>query len=44
MSNSFQTELYKAAALTFEELGFIVPASDLGKEQRSARCAADIRG
>lgn len=40
MSNSLRPRLYSATAQTFENLGFLLPASDLNDEQRSARIAA----
>ncbi len=37
MSRSLEKALYRAAALTFEELGFMLPSPDLEQEQLDAR-------
>ena len=42
MSNSFQTELYKAAALTFEELGFMFPSPELADMYKDAAVEARV--
>lgn len=42
MPNSLKSRLYQATALTFEQLGFVLPASDLDSVQRGARCDARV--
>jgi len=42
MSNSLRPRLYSATAQTFENLGFLLPSSDLNDEQRSARVVAMV--
>jgi CheY-specific phosphatase CheX len=36
MSKALEKALYKAAALTFEELGFMLPSPEIEEEQRAA--------
>lgn len=42
MSSSLKTQLYTATALTFEELGFILPASELNEDQWSSAMDAAV--
>jgi CheY-specific phosphatase CheX len=42
MLNSLKSRLYQATALTFEQLGFVLPASELDSTQRGARCDARV--
>jgi CheY-specific phosphatase CheX len=42
MSNSLVTQLYTATALTFEELGFILPSSELQDSQKAAALEAAV--
>ncbi len=42
MNSSLETELYRATALTFEELGFMLPSAELRKEQERARFEAAV--
>lgn len=43
MDNKLKMELYKAAALTFEELCFCFPTSELDEEQRKAQSDATVK-
>lgn len=42
MSNKLETELYKAALLTFEELGFLLPTPEMDEQQLNARVEAAV--
>jgi CheY-specific phosphatase CheX len=42
MSNLLETQLYKATGRTFEELGFMLPTSELEAEQQAARTEAAV--
>lgn len=43
MDTKLKMELYKAAALTFEELCFCFPTPDLDEEQRNAQSDATVK-
>lgn len=42
MSNKLETELYKAAVLTFEELGFLLPTPEIDEQQLNAQVEAAV--
>ena len=42
MSNKLETELYKAATLTFEELGFLLPTPEINEQQLNAQAEAAV--
>jgi hypothetical protein len=42
MSKMLETELYKAATLTFEEMGFLLPTSEIGEQQLNAQVEAMV--
>ena len=42
MSNSLRPRLYLATAQTFENLGFLLPSSDLNDDQRAAKVVATV--
>jgi CheY-specific phosphatase CheX len=42
MSSLLETQLYKATGRTFEELGFMLPSSELEEGQRTARAEAAV--
>jgi CheY-specific phosphatase CheX len=42
MNKKLETELYKAAALTFEELGFLLPTEEIDEQQSNARVEATV--
>ena len=44
MNNLWKTELLQAAALTFEELCFLLPDSHIGEEQVQASLEAEESG
>ncbi len=43
MSNSQETKLYRVTALTFEQLGFMLPSPDLTEEQKRAPVDAAVK-
>jgi len=42
MSKKLETELYKAATLTFEELGFLLPTPEIDEQQLNAQVEAAV--
>jgi CheY-specific phosphatase CheX len=42
MSTRLETELYKAATLTFEEMGFLLPTSEMDEKQLNAQVEAEV--
>ncbi|MBM4278952.1 MAG: chemotaxis protein CheX [Deltaproteobacteria bacterium] len=42
MSKKLETELYKAATLTFEELGFLLPTPEVDEQQLNAQVEAAV--
>jgi len=42
MSKKLETELYKAATLTFEELGFLLPTPEIDEQQLNAPVEAAV--
>ena len=42
MNSSLETNLYLATALTFEELGFLIPSAELQEDQQSAALDAAV--
>ncbi|NWF92206.1 MAG: chemotaxis protein CheX [Syntrophaceae bacterium] len=42
MSRKLETELYKAAVLTFEELGFLLPTPEIDEQQLNAEVEAAV--
>jgi hypothetical protein len=42
MSKKLETELYKAAALTFEELSFLLPTPEIDEQQWNAQAEAAV--
>jgi CheY-specific phosphatase CheX len=42
MSKRLETELYKAATLTFEEMGFLLPTPEIGEQQLNAQVEAMV--
>ena len=42
MSNKLETELYRAAVLTFEELGFLLPTPEIDEQQLNAQVEAAV--
>ncbi len=42
MSKKLETELYKAAALTFEELSFLLPTPEMDEQQLNAQVEAAV--
>jgi CheY-specific phosphatase CheX len=42
MSNSLETQLYRATVLTFEDLGFVIPSPDLQRKQKAAALEAAV--
>jgi chemotaxis protein CheY-P-specific phosphatase CheC len=42
MSKKLEMELYKAATLTFEELGFLLPTPEIDEQQLNARVEAAV--
>ena len=42
MNKKLETELYKAATLTFEELGFLLPTPEIDEQQLNARVEASV--
>ena len=42
MSKKLETELYKAATLTFEGLGFLLPTPEIDEQQLNARVEAAV--
>ena len=42
MSKRLETELYKAATLTFEEMGFLLPTPEIGEQQLNAQVEATV--
>jgi chemotaxis protein CheY-P-specific phosphatase CheC len=42
MSKRLETELYKAATLTFEEMGFLLPTSEIDEQQLNAQVEAMV--
>ena len=42
MNNKLETELYKAATLAFEELGFLLPTPEIDEQQLNARVEATV--
>ena len=42
MSKKLETELYKAAVLTFEGLGFLLPTPEIDEQQLNARVEAAV--
>ena len=42
MNKKLETELYKAATLTFEELGFLLPTPEIDEQQLNARVEAAV--
>jgi chemotaxis protein CheY-P-specific phosphatase CheC len=42
MSTKLETELYKAALLTFEELGFLFPTPEMDEQQLNAQVEAAV--
>ena len=43
MNQNLEKELYRTAALTFEELGFMLPTTELEEQQRAAPLEATVR-
>ena len=42
MSKRLETELYKAATLTFEEMGFLLPTLEINEQQLNAQVEAAV--
>jgi hypothetical protein len=42
MNKKLETELYKAATLTFEELGFLLPTLEINEQQLNAQVEAAV--
>lgn len=42
MSKKLETELYRAATLTFEELGFLLPTPEIDEQQLNAQVEAAV--
>ena len=42
MSKKLKAELYKAATLTFEEMGFLLPTSEIDEQQMNAQVEAAV--
>ena len=42
MSDSLESQLYRATILTFEELGFMLPSCELQEKQKSAACDTTV--
>jgi len=42
MSNKLETELYRAAALTFEELSYLLPTPEMDEQQLNAQIEASV--
>jgi hypothetical protein len=42
MSKKLEAELYKAATLTFEEMGFLLPTREIDEQQVNAQVEAAV--